>query len=319
MIRMGFRFLLLCALCSHSLGPSIVVGQAPVASSPSTTSPNDETAAPRLRVLNLIALDKNGRPVTDLKPEELRLVENKVEQKTISLSPAAREPLTIGLFFDISGSRRADKSIDEETRLASEFLHSIWREGDTAFVVAFSNEMHVAAQPTQKLEDVDEGLRKIPQAAFWGPTALYDALCMVLTPEKLAGIPGRKVYVVFSDFEDNSSRNKAENVLDVARKGGVSIFPVILSEGFGGGYSKRIEKRSREQALKIADESGGEVLIPESRKQLGQIFQRLTADLQSAYRITYLPSSPVSQDKRKHGKLQLQSTRAGVKLLYPKG
>jgi len=267
----------------------------------------------------LIALDKNGRPVTDLKPEELRLVENKVEQKTISLSPAAREPLTIGLFFDISGSRRADKSIDEETRLASEFLHSIWREGDTAFVVAFSNEMHVAAQPTQKLEDVDEGLRKIPQAAFWGPTALYDALCMVLTPEKLAGIPGRKVYVVFSDFEDNSSRNKAENVLDVARKGGVSIFPVILSEGFGGGYSKRIEKRSREQALKIADESGGEVLIPESRKQLGQIFQRLTADLQSAYRITYLPSSPVSQDKRKHGKLQLQSTRAGVKLLYPKG
>ncbi len=94
---------------------------------------------------------------------------------------------------------------------------------------------------------------------------------------------------------------------------------MILSEGFGGGYSKRIEKRSREQALKIADESGGEVLIPESRKQLGQIFQRLTADLQSAYRITYLPSSPVSQDKRKHGKLQLQSTRAGVKLLYPKG
>jgi VWFA-related protein len=315
---MAFRFLLLGVLCSHGFGPSIAVGQAPVTSSPSATSSNDETAVPGLRVLDLIALDKNGRAVTDLKPEELRLFENKGELKIKSLSPAARERLTIGLFFDISGSRRADKSIDEETRLASEFLHSVWREGDTAFVLAFSNEMHVAAQPSQKLEDVDEGLRKIPQATFWGPTALYDALCLVLKPEKLAGIPGRKVYVVFSDFEDNSSRNKAENVLDVARKGGVSIFPVILSEGFSGGYSKRIEKRSREQALKIADESGGEVPIPKSHKQLEQIFQRLTADLQSAYRIIYLPSTPSSQDKGKRGRLKLQTARAGVDILYAK-
>jgi hypothetical protein len=41
-------------------------------------------------------------------------------------------------------------------------------------------------------------------------------------PEKLTGHPGRKVYVVFNDFEDNASRNTGERVLEVAREAGVA-------------------------------------------------------------------------------------------------
>jgi VWFA-related protein len=268
--------------------------------------------------VDLIALDKNGRHVTDLKPKELRLFEDKAEQEIKSFSPAANEPLTIGLFFDVSGSRRDDIHVNDETRLTSELVHSVWHERDVGFLIEFNDEVFAVIQPTQKLEEIDKGLRQILETKPRRSTSLYDALCLV-KPEHLNALPGRKVYVVFSDFEDNSSRNKVENVLDVVRKGGVSIFPVILSEGFRSGYPMRIEKRSREQALMIADESGGEVLIPKSHKQLEQIFQRLTADLQSAYRIAYLPFSTGSQDKGKRGKLNLQTTRAGVKLLYPKG
>src|SRR5216684_2382691 len=132
---MAFRFLLLSALCLHGFGLSIAVGQAPGTSSPSATSPNDETAAPGLRVLDLIALDRDGRPVTDLKPEELRLFEDNAEQKIKSLSPAANEPLTIGLFFDVSGSRHTDTHVTDETRLTSELVHSIWHQGDVGFLI----------------------------------------------------------------------------------------------------------------------------------------------------------------------------------------
>ena len=314
MIRMAFRFLLLCVLCSHGFGPSVVRAQAPVVPNPSANTQNDDDSAAGFRILDLIALDKDGRPVTDLRPEELLLFEDNSEQKIKSLSPAATEPLTIGLFFDVSGSRRSDTHVEDETRLTSEFLRAIWREGDAGFLMAFNDQALAVTQPTHKLEEIDKGFRQILETKPRGSTSLYDILCLV-KPEHLNALPGRKVYVVFSDFEDNSSRNKAENVLDVARKGAVSIFPVILSEGLGGSHSKR----SREQAFKIADECGGEVLIPESHKQLGQVFQRLTADVQSAYRIRYLPSLPVSQDKDKGGKLKLQSTRVGVRLLYPKG
>lgn len=314
---MTSRFLLLSALCACGFGPSIGVAQAPIASSPSSTSPNDENAAPWLRILDLIALDRDGRPATDLKPEELRLFEDKAEQKIKSLSPAANEPLTIGLFFDVSGSRRADKYVGDETRLAGEFLHSMWHVGNTAFVVEFGDRPYAVTQPTQKLDDIDQGLRQIPQAKYFGPTALYDTLCLV-KPEKLAAVPGRKAYVVFSDFEDNSSRNKAERALKVVLEAGVAVFPIILSEGFDEGGSKKLEHQAKRVAQKFADETGGEVLIPESHKELERIFQRLGADLQSGYRITYMPSSPDSQHGGKRGKIRIQTTREHVSLIYPK-
>jgi VWFA-related protein len=315
-IRLRLCFLLTSILYGHNLGPSAAVAQAPIVPPPSTTSSSDENTAPAVRVLNLIALGKDGQPVTDLKLEELRLFEDKVEQKIKALSPAAHEPLTIGLFFDVSRSRSADRYVSEETRVASEFVHSLWQTGDTAFLLAFNEKSFVLTQPTQKPEEIDEGLRQIPGRNS-GSTALYDALCLV-KPEKLAAMPGRKVYVTFSDFEDNSSSNKAECVLEAAREAGITIFPLIPSEDFGSSTSKRLEKLGKQHAQKIADQTGGEVLLPESHKQLALIFQRLATNLRSAYRITYLPASMSPQAGSKRGRIHLETTRDHVKLIYPK-
>jgi VWFA-related protein len=261
-----------------------------------------------------MALDKDGRPVTDLKAEDVRVLEDKVEQKITSVLPVANEPLTMGLFFDISGSRRADRSINEEVRLTREFVHTVWHEGDAGFVLAFSGEVFVVTQPTHTLEDVDDGLSKIPDATYWGSTALYDALC-TLKADKLNGIPGRKIYVVLSDFDDNSSKNKLANVVELAHAARLAIFPVVLREGFGGGgYPKKVEKRGRESAQKIAQETGAEVLIPESPKQLGTTFERITNELRASYRIIYTPSS-LGGDRRKK-KLNIETTRPRVTLLF---
>lgn len=290
--------------------------QSPVAPSSPATRSNSTNANTELLTLDLIALDKDDHAVTDLKSEELRIFENKVELKIETLSPAARVPLTIGLFFDVSGSRRADSHVEEETRLVGELLRSIWREGDTAFLVAFNDRPLAVVQPTQKLEDIHYGLKQIP-GDHRGSTSLYDALCS-LEAEKLTAVPGRKAYAVFSDFEDNSSRNKIENVIEVGRQAKVSIFPVILSEGFGGGVSKRVEKRSRQQAQRVAEETGGDFFVPESVKQLPAALQRLGGELQGAYRITYVLPSAYPRPKWKSGRIKIETTREHVKLIYPK-
>jgi len=116
----------------------------------------------------LIALDKDGQPVTDLKPEELHLFEDKIEQEIKSLS-SLRVPLTIGIFFDISGSRRADKYVGDETRLAGEFLHSIWHVGDTAFVVELVIAPTRSPNPPKSWMPLIKGCDKSPKQGISAP------------------------------------------------------------------------------------------------------------------------------------------------------
>jgi VWFA-related protein len=313
--KLRLHLLLIPVFCLLGVSLMTPAQQAP-ANSNAATTPSTSPGTPATFTFNLIALDKDGKPVTDLKSGDLHLFENKVEQKIESLSPAAAEPLTIGFFFDVSGSRRADKYIEQETKLVSVLLRAIWHEGDLAFLIAFNNITHVDVQPTQKLEEMDKGLKLIP-GENRSSTALYDALCLV-TGEKVSAFPGRKVYVVLSDFEDNASRNRLERVLEVAHQANLSIFPVVLDGEFAGSSSKQSVKRSRKVAQTIAEGTGGEVLIPESGKQLPAIFQRLTMDLQASYRLVYVPSPTSPPGNAKAGKTRIETTRPRVKLIYPK-
>lgn len=306
---------LLPIFCAGRSAPPTQSSNVPAAPQAAPAARSDE---PSSITLDLIALDKGGQPVTDLKADELHLFVDKQELKIVSLSPAINEPLLLGFFFDISGSRRSDRSIAEESRLANDLLHSLWRQGDSGFVAGFSNKMYFAARPTNSLMELDKGLKKIPEATYFGPTALYDSLCF-LEPRKLAPIPGRKLYLVFSDFDDNTSKNKPEHAIEVAREAHICIFPLILSDAaFGHGYSMQNDKRAKEQARRLADETGGDVLIPDSGKQLPAIMQHLADELKAAYRLTYAPSAAPAQNARKRAKMRIETTRPQVKLLYPK-
>lgn len=280
------------------------VSQAPV----TAAAPADSA----YETVYLSALDKSGQPITDLKPEEVRIFDDKVEEKIISVLPASNEPLTIGLFFDVSGSRRADRSINEEVQLAKGLVHSIWHDGDTGFVLAFGSAVFAAAQPTHKLENLDDGLDKIPDVTYYGSTSLYDALC-VFNADQLNKIRGRKVYVALSDFEDNSSRNRHEDVIQLAQAAKIAIFPVILSHGFGG-VSSRVEKRGRQAAQEIADKTGGGVLVPKSAKELKPTFEGLAALVRSTYNVSYSPPSIPGNRRKKNFRVEL--TRPHGQMLF---
>jgi VWFA-related protein len=261
--------------------------------------------------LTFLAIDSDGSPVTDLKAEELRLRVNKTDRKILSLSSAREAPKTIGLFFDISGSRRADRQIGKEIQAAENFLQSTWHQGDEGFVSAFGDKLYFVARPTKDLSQILASLGKISDATYYGPTALFDALCGVQIKKT-----GAEVYeiafVVLSDFGDNSSKQKEDAAVKFLIKEGVRVFPVFLGESFGSNESKMTRKRSMDAAREMAEHTGGQVLTPESEPDLAGAFQQIT----NAFHATYSAQYESPQQGDSHKKIQLDTSRPHVKLLY---
>jgi VWFA-related protein len=261
--------------------------------------------------MSLVAHDKNGDPVTDLKAGEVRVFENRVEQKVDSLAKSDGDPLTVVFLFDTSGSRHEDGLVAEELRHARELLHSVWKEGDIGSVLTFGNSPSVIVRPSNDLKEVDQGILSAAGSRFQGKTALYDALGL-LDPRVLAKTPGRKAFIVLSDFEDNASKNSLEMTLHSLQLGDVQVFAIVVGEW--PATSKKIRKEARDIAEKLAEDTGGEEFVPLGKGNLSKAFEGIKNDIQNYYWISYLP--PSETPHREQRKIKIVTTRRGATLLY---
>jgi VWFA-related protein len=312
MSRIGFLGqALLCCLLITGIGQTLAFcaqQSAPTAPVPVPATTDPSGAA----TLRFLAVDRAGNPIVSMHAEELSVRIGNVERKVVSLLRTNEEPRTMGLFFDVSGSRRFDKVIPLEVQATAKFLESVWRRGDGGFVVDFNDAPYTIVKPTTDLQQIQAGLQMILREDYRGSTALYDALCSVrFGPE---AEQREKLFIVVSDFEDNTSHESAQVMIQKVRKVGARVFPLlrirIEDETQYPHKVQRIEKTAGE----VARKTGGDFFMVTSKKDLDEAFQRLASELQGAYRLTYEPLPT----ERKPGKLELQTTRGGVRLLFAK-
>jgi VWFA-related protein len=304
----SLRMFLFLVLAANS-----AFGQAPLAQDASTSPPAASRTDPSpSSVLRFLALDHNGNPVTDLRAEDLSLHVGKQPQKILSLSQASSEPRTIGIFFDNSGSRRSDTLVPQEVQSISKFLESNWRPRDVGFVILFDDTPFPIAKATSDLSTILDALQKVPYVRRVGSTALYDALCSVTIAGPQTG-RGEKLYIVVGDFEDNSSHRSEQKMLEIIRDEHIRIFPLLRLEE----DSPRVRqaRHARQIARQVAERTGGDLLAVSKTADLDNAFRRLTSELQASYRLTYAPSST---SESKSNDLQLETTRGGVDLMFPK-
>lgn len=271
-----------------------------------TSTPTDQAAAS----LRFVAVDREGKPADSLAAEELSLWVGGEPRKILSVSRASNEPRTFGLFFDVSGSRRADALIPQELWATAKFLESVWHPGDGGFVVDFADEAFTITKPTTDVKQIVEGLKWVARDVGRGSTALYDALCSVRFGPEAAN--REKVFLVVSDFEDNSSRKSKEKMLEAMRKEGVKLF-VLLRIPAKDGRAKYPE-HDQKLATEATEKTGGEVFMVTSENDIEEAFRRLAGDVQGSYVLTY---EMLAQDSKRK-KVELQTSRGSVKLSYPK-
>jgi Ca-activated chloride channel family protein len=274
------------------LSTSTLLAQIPVQSAPPPPPPDQQTTGNaqsgshikvdvNLVVLHTTVLDDRGRFVEGLAQDNFRVYEDKVEQK---LSVFKREdiPVSMGLVIDNSGSMR-----DKRPRVNEAALTLVQNSNpqDEAFVVNFNDDFYLDLDKdfSSSIPELKEALERIDAR---GSTALYDAIIGSLDHLK-KGKKEKKVLLIVTDGEDNTSRNSLEKTIREIQKTDTVIYTIgLLSQ-----ESKRSAKNAKKALTEIALASGGLAYFPENVEDVHSICEQVAHDIRHQYTLGYYPSN----------------------------
>jgi Ca-activated chloride channel family protein len=156
---------------------------------------------------------------------------------------------------------------------------------DEAFVVNFNDDFYLDLDKdfTNSIPELKEALERIDSR---GSTALYDAIIGSLDHLKKAS-KDKRVLLVVTDGEDNTSRNSLEKTIREVQKTDTVVYTIgLLSQ-----ESKKNAKRAKKALEDIAKASGGLSYFPENVEDVHNICQQVAHDIRNQYTLAYYPSN----------------------------
>jgi Ca-activated chloride channel family protein len=253
----------------------------------------------------LTVSNKRGHLITDLKKDSFAVFEDGAQQVITNFSRESDVPLTIVLLIDTSGSVK-DK-LQFEKQAAVSFLDTILRQNrDKAAVFTFDSTIDLQQDFT---DDRSRLARAVVRTRAGGGTRLYDALINVMQ-QKLTGREERKVIVLLTDGDDNSSRNSAEQVVAVAQRNDVTIYTISMN---AVGLALDDSQRGDRILKMFAQQTGGEAFLPASVKALPTQFKRITEELRSQYTIGYRSTNPKRDGAFRKIRIDVKNERYAIR------
>src|SRR5690349_11393078 len=172
--------------------------------------------------VTLIATDRAGRPVPNLSPADIQVLENGRPIPNFQLRAASNLPLQLGIVLDVSESTRAAWATTRDS--TSRFLRQLLEPQDQVFVMAFDGSLQnqIAIRDGYQLDQV------LPASRPGGQTALYDALYSACRNQQYDDPqePRRSALVLLSDGEDNLSRHDLHQAIDQALAAGIAVYTI---------------------------------------------------------------------------------------------
>lgn len=238
--------------------------------------------------------DAGGALAPNLTRDDFEVFEDGVPQKISFFARSTDVPLTLGLVMDMSGSQ--EHSMKPHHRDLEAFLRKVVEPRDRAFLICFGNHLRLVADYTESpaalldgLTRFEKGDRRFPE--FAGEeirelgTAFYDSIYYSVR-ERLAGsASGRRVLLIFSDGEDNSSAHHLLDAIEEAQAEDVRLYALRYTETRGKQLTAR-NKYGIRVMDRLARETGGahyDAREGDLRKSFGQIGEELRAMYEFAY------------------------------------
>ncbi len=283
-----------------------------------------------VNVVNLFfnVKDKHGMLIPNLTKDDFQVFEDGKQQTVKYFSAESNQPLTLGIMIDTSASQTRVLGIEQES--CAEFLHSVLRDKDLAFVINFDVDVDLDQDFTNNVRDLTRALNKMqinagmgggPPGLGGGPvpttprgTLLYDAIYLGAN-EKLKSEVGRKAMIIFTDGEDQGSRLRIQDAVEAAQKADTICYVILIADrGFYGGfgYSGDFDMR------KLAEQTGGRVIeVGNKQDKLRDAFDQIQKELRSQYNIGYTPTN--SKQDGSYRKIQIHAKGGEYKVQARQG
>ncbi|HZM97896.1 MAG TPA: VWA domain-containing protein [Pyrinomonadaceae bacterium] len=327
-------------LCAGLAGRSSVASQSQSQSQSPSPSPtprtreelpqdSDEVIKVETNLTNIFftAADKNKRFVSDLKAEDIRVLEDGQPQEIFTFQQNIDLPLSIAILIDTSASE--ERTLPDEKIAARAFLENVLRANkDEAAVLSFTGETTLEQGFTGNLERLRRAIDRVefvPPSGYVGggvvvngtppisgtnqslagSTAIWDAVWA--TSEELLMTSAehtRRAIIVLTDGVDTSSRMKIHEAIERAQKADALIYAI----GIGDRYSFNVDEGV---LRKMAEKTGGRAYFPRHERDLNDAFTQIQRDLREQYLVAYSP-----QNKARDGsyrRIEIQVINPGLK------
>ncbi len=311
---MKSKFVVIFTVLLLAIGSAVVTSDVSNAQSANTAIPtptppgNDEDDVIKIdtEAVNVLftAQDRNRRLLTDLKQNDIKILENGEEQEIVAFSRQVDLPLSLSILIDTSASQ--ERTLPQEKEAAISFLESVIRPAkDEVSIVSFTGETTLEQGMTNNLVRLRRAVERIKftppsgyigggviagtppinggSSALYGSTALWDAI-WVTSEEVLGPAPDRtrRAIILLTDGVNTGGQKK----LDEAVQAAVKAEAVIYTIGIGDNYYNGVDKGTLN---KISGRSGGRAYFPRDERELRQAFQQIEEEMRSQYLIAYEP------------------------------
>jgi VWFA-related protein len=307
------RFWLVAVLLILVIMPFQLIAQVPQDKAKPQT--NQETPQPNkqeedgvlkvstdLVTVPLSVTDKKNRYITDLKQEDLLVMEDGKLQEVFSFTKETDLPLTFALLIDISGSQ--ELTLPAQREAALKFLEKVIRnDKDLASVITFRKDVEMLQNLTSNVDQIRRTLNAIrftgSTSSLGSPpiggsdfagTSLYDAV-YVTSDELLAKEAGRRVVILLTDGRDTTSSYGIKQAIERSLRSEVLIYAIgIEGRGQYGGnvFNQDVDKKTLQT---LCEETGGRFFLPKNENEYFQAFRQIEDDLRQQYILSYSPTN----------------------------
>ena len=230
--------------------------------------------------------DDFNRPVTGLDRDNFEVFENKKLQPIKNFSNED-SPISVGIIMDISGSMggKLERARDAIRQFCAES-----NPQDEFFMITFSDQPNLAADFTDRPEDLDNAL---VTAQPRGRTSLLDAIYMGIRKMKEARY-SRRALLILSDGGDNHSRYNERDVKNAVKEADILIYAVGTYDRY---VSTREELLGPELLQSVSSVTGGQAYTLTNEGEMPAVTRSIGTRLRHQYVLAYRPQTPMRDGK----------------------